>query len=125
MLDLKIAAATGIISATGITFAQIAPEDFSGWGIHLVLGAVAVAAIYFMFKTSEGSRSQAVAYAESLMKLSSSVDHAADAQRELANELRRSPCLLQKMQHEKMDLPPDVSDVFRRERSHNGGHHEH
>jgi hypothetical protein len=115
---LKMTAIAGMASTGGLTMAQIpAPESFSGWGVHLVLGAVAVASIYGIYKISERQTASAEKTAEAMLALSHSVDASAQAQRELASELKGSPYLLQRIHQERGGHSPGIQAIFDRERT--------
>jgi hypothetical protein len=99
---IRLASGIAISSTSLLTFAQIpSPQDFSGWGIHLVLGAVAVAALYVVFRISERNIESVKEQAQSLHLLSKSIDAVAEANRSLANDLHKSPCLMYRIQKDK------------------------
>jgi hypothetical protein len=113
---IKLASSTAI-TATGLIATGIPdPQSFDGWGIHLVLGAVAIACLWVVYKMSERQLESVEKQAESLLKMTTAIDKQTEGINALSVELKRSPCLLHRMQERREDLSPEVAGLFDHER---------
>jgi hypothetical protein len=115
--SLKLAGYAAFGSTTLLTATAVpSPESFSGWGVHLVLGAVAVAALYVVWRIADRQMQSVKDQSEALLQLSRSIDDSASHVRALATELKRSPCILHRLQERREELSPEVAEIFGRER---------
>jgi len=116
---IKLASSTAI-TATGLIATGIPdPQAFDGWGIHLVLGAVAISCLWVVYKMSERQLASVEKQAESLLKMTTAIDQQTAGITTLTNELKRSPCLMQRLQERREDLSPEVRAIFQHERERN------
>jgi hypothetical protein len=124
MTATEVIGASACIGSTSLlTLSQIVPDIPSGWAsapAHVILGFVALGGWYLFYRHSRESAKEnfatATITANALKDMAAKFQEATEANRALAHELRRSPCLLQRLSNTREDLSPEIRDVFDRER---------
>jgi len=113
---IKIASTIAMGSTAYLATVTPDPRIFEGWGIHLVLGAVAIACLWVVYKMSERQLESVKQQSEALLKMTAAIDAQTASISALSVELKRSPCLLHRIQAQREDLSPEVRAMFDHER---------
>lgn len=109
--------ATGGIGGMTLAQALPIPDDVATWPVHIAMAGVACFGWWLFFQHSRATAkemSEATKHHyEALAMLSEKIGQNAEAQHQLTEALRRSPCLLHRAAADyDGNLPPDIARAF-------------